>query len=187
MSEQAAFGTGSEPVESPASDRSYGRSFIEALHYADVRIVTAVPESRLKDVFQALPNEDGIRYVPVTNESEMPGVVAGAYFGGVRAMMLMENSGLRQACEPITRFAYAHKVPLVMAVTHRGEFGEPNWWGHNHSQVMIPLLEALRIPYQRLSTIDSLSESIDSAFVHADASQWPVCLILEGECVADVV
>lgn len=161
----------------------YARACLDAFHSAGVKIVTAVPESLLKSVFAALPHEPGIRYVRASNEADMPGIVAGAYLGGSRALMMMENSGLRQACEPIARFSHAHHVPLVMLVSHRGDFGEPNWWGHNHHQVMAPLLQALKIPMRIVNQIDVLESELTKAYTHADASQWPVCLVLGGECI----
>jgi sulfopyruvate decarboxylase subunit alpha len=172
-----------EPATGIQEQPRYVRAFLDALHAADVGLVTAVPESLLKGVFMALPEEPGIRYVRASNEADMPGIIAGAYFGGIRALMMMENSGLRQACEPIARFSHAHQVPLVMAVSHRGDYGEPNWWGHNHHQVMVPLLQALRIPMRIVDRIDRLEDEVTKAYLHADASQWPVCLVLGGECI----
>jgi sulfopyruvate decarboxylase subunit alpha len=97
--------------------------------------------------------------------------------------MIMENSGLRQACEPLARFALGRSVPMVMVVSFRGDLGERNWWGHNHAQTMIPILEALRITYRIISKIDELKPAIAKAFLHADSSQMPVALVLTGECV----
>jgi sulfopyruvate decarboxylase subunit alpha len=160
----------------------YAEEFVAALHDAGVSIVGALPESHLKSIYVALDRDPGIRYVRVSNEADLPGLVAGAYLGGSRALMMMENSGLRQACEPIARFAYAHHVPLVMVVSYRGDFGEKNWWGHNHAQVMQPLLDALRIPFRVVDRVDQIRSMVAKAFDHAIASQWPVCLVLTGEC-----
>jgi sulfopyruvate decarboxylase subunit alpha len=161
----------------------YARLFIEGLHEANVSIVTALPESLLKTVYKLLAKDPKLRYIPVTNEGEMPGIVAGAYLGGKRALMIMENSGLRQACEPIARFAFCHQLPMTMVMSFRGEWGEYNWWGHNHAQTMEPLLNALRIPYRFVRRLDEIKPSIRRALVHTDSSQWPVALVFSGECV----
>lgn len=162
---------------------TYAQAFVGALRKAGVSLVGTLPESLLKSVYVAIDRADDIRLVRVSNEQDLPGLIAGAYLGGKRALMITENSGLRQACEPIARFAFAHHVPLVMVVSYRGDFGEPNWWGHNHAQVMGPLLDALKIPYRVVNRIDDLDAAIEKAFVHADASQWPVCLVMTGECI----
>jgi sulfopyruvate decarboxylase subunit alpha len=162
--------------------KPYAQAFMDGLRAANVKIAGALPESHLKSIYVALGEADDITYVRVSNEADLPGLITGAYLGGVRALMISENSGLRQACEPISRLAYSHHMPLVMVVGYRGDFGEGNWWGHNHAQVMTPLLNALRIPFWVIDRVDMLAGAIEKAFVHADASQWPVCLVLTGEC-----
>jgi sulfopyruvate decarboxylase subunit alpha len=162
---------------------AYARLFMEGLADANVTIVAALPDSKLASVYRLCEADPRIRYVPVTNEAELPGIVAGAYLGGKRAVMIMENSGLRQGCEAIVRFAYCHGMPLVMVMSYRGELGEMNWWGHNHAEVMEPLLKALRIPYFFVDKNEKIKSSLVKAQIHANTSQWPVALIFMEECV----
>ena len=98
-----------------------------------------------------------------------------------KAMMVMGNSGLRQACEPIARFSFCHAMPLVMAMSFRGEWGERNWWGHNHAQTMEPILNALRIPFRFISKLTEIKPAIRKAYYHADSSNWPVAMVFTGE------
>lgn len=170
-------------LEATQKHVGYGEAVVEGLREAGIRLVTAVPESLLKDVYRRLPSDPDIRYIPVTNEAEMPGIMAGAYLGGTRGVMIMENSGLRQACEPLSRLAYVHHMPLVFIMGFRGDFGERNWWGHNHAQTMEPMLNALRFPYRVIRRIEDIKSHIKRAWLHADSSQWPVGLVLSGECV----
>ena len=167
----------------PTERELYAEVFMEALAQARVDLVTALPESLLKHIYRRLADQSVIRYVQVTNEAEMPGIVAGAYFGGVRAVMIMENSGLRQACEPIARFELSHQVPMVMIMPFRGDLGERNWWGHSHAQTMEPLLNALRIPFRHVRRLDELPSMLSKALDHAESSQLPVALVLGGECI----
>ncbi len=161
----------------------YARIFVEGLKEAGIGVVTALPESLLKSVYRLCATDPEIRYIPVTNEGEMPGICAGAYVVGAKALMIMENSGLRQASEPIARFSFRSGIPMVMALSYRGDFGEPNFWGHNHAQTMEPMLDALRIPYRFIRRHDQIKPALRRAFAHADASQWPAALIFSGNCV----
>jgi len=161
----------------------YARLFMEGLKEAGVSVVTALPESLLKTVYQLCSVDNEIRYIPVTNEGEMPGICAGTYLAGKKALMIMENSGIRQACEPLARFAFQNSMPLVIVMSHRGELGEQNWWGHNHTQTMEPILDALRIPFWYVREHEDVKPSIKKAFRHADGSNWPVALIFSGNCV----
>lgn len=157
-------------------------SVIRGIKRAGIEIATFLPESLLKRTYRAIIDDPGIRYIPVSNEADMPGIVAGAYLGGKRAIMMMENSGLRQACEPIARFWFSHQVPMVMIMALRGGFPEYNWWGHAHTQSMEPILNALRIPYWFVSRIDEIERYITGAWIHADSGQSPVALVFADEC-----
>lgn len=184
MENDLSVPTGSaDGQHSQGSLPAYCELLIRGLGEAGVSLVTAVPESLLRSAYAALAETRDIRYVRVANEAEMPGICAGAYLGGTRAVMMMENSGLRQACEPLTRLAWAHRLPMVLLMAHRGDFGERNWWGHNHAQTMGPILDALRFPYWHVRTLDEIRPSLRKAWDHADSSQWPVALVFEGECV----
>ena len=161
----------------------YARVFMEALKEAEVSVVTALPEGLLATVYRLCESDNAIRYIPVTNEAEMPGICAGTYLAGKRAVMIMENSGLRQACEPIARFTFQNAMPMVIMVSYRGEWGEQNWWGHNHTLTMEPLLKTLRVPFRHVSEIADIKPAIKRAFKHADGSNGPVALIFGGNCV----
>lgn len=161
----------------------YARLFVDALVDAGVFLVAAVPDSQLLGIHRLLRAQNKIKYVLAGNEADLPGICAGAYLGGKKAVMIMENSGLRQACEPISRFAFTHHVPMVMVMSYCGDFGERNWWAINHGQTMEPLLNALRIPFQVISDPADIKPNVGRAFLHADASQWPVALVLAGACL----
>jgi len=164
----------------------YARIFVDGLKEAGVGLVTALPESLLKSVYRLCAEDPDIRYIPVTNEGEMPGICAGAYCVGSRALMIMENSGIRQASEPIARFSFRSAIPMVMALSYRGDFGERNFWGHNHAQTMEPMLNALRIPFRYVRRVEQIKPAFVRAFAHADASQWPAALVFSGECAEGV-
>jgi hypothetical protein len=72
-------------------------------------------------------------------------------------------------------------MPLVMAMSFRGEWGERNWWGHNHAQTMEPILNALRIPFRFIARLDDIKPAIRKAYHHADSSNWPVAMVFTGE------
>ena len=91
----------------PDGTPDYARTFIDGLKEAGVGLVTALPESLLKSVYRLCAEDPDIRYIPVTNEGEMPGICAGAYVVGARALMMMETRGsARQASRSLGyRFA----------------------------------------------------------------------------------
>lgn len=173
----------STEVNASSHAPTYADLFVEGLKEANVEIVTALPESLLINIYRKVAEDKDIHYVQAASEQDLPGVVAGAYFAGKRSLMIMENSGLREACEPIARLIFGHRMPMVMVMPHRGDLGEYNWWGHGHSATMVPLLGALRIPHWFVVKLEDIKPSIKKALIHADAGQTAVALIFGGECV----
>src|SRR3990167_5004964 len=51
----------------------YAQLFIEGLKEAGVSVVGAVPESLLAGVYRGCARDNSLRYIPVTNEGELPG------------------------------------------------------------------------------------------------------------------
>ena len=70
----------------------------EAIYYAfkDIGIdfVVSVPCVNLSRILDMLDADDEITHIPVTREEEGIGICAGAYLGGKKPAILMQNSGL---------------------------------------------------------------------------------------------
>lgn len=162
---------------------SLADELITALKRAGVGLAAGVPESMLKSIYFALAEDPDIRYVNCANETDAVGIVVGAYFGGTRAVAIMENSGIRQACEAIARLGITHQCPMTIIMPFRGELGEKNWWGDTHGVTLEPVLHALRVRYEFIDRVHKLRSAVQKALDHADAAQRPVALILTGECL----
>src|SRR5690606_13057031 len=117
-----------------------------------------------------LRDDPDLRYIPVTHEGEGAAVVAGSWVGGKRAVLVMENSGLRTACEALCRFGTTHEIPVPMIMSYRGDWGEPTFWGHSHGVAMEPLLDALRIPYRIINHEDEIVPTVRRAIIHSHTS-----------------
>jgi len=92
-----------------------------------VRQVGYVPDaghSRLIALCEADPN---IADVVLTTEEEGIGLLAGAWLGGERGVLLMQSSGAGN-CINTASLAKVCRFPLVMIVTMRGKWGEANPW-----------------------------------------------------------
>ena len=124
------------------------KKILDALEEAQVKVITFLPESSLKPLYTYLLEQDKFEVIPVPNESTGVCIAAGAWMGGKRSVMIMENSGLRVASEALARLGLPLQIPVVLLMSYRGDFGEENWWGINHGITMEPILNALRIPYK---------------------------------------
>lgn len=80
---------------------------------------SGVPCSFLKYLINyAINNCD---YVMAANEGDAVATAAGAYLGGKKSVVLMQNSGLTNATSPLTSLNYSFKLPVLGFVSLRGE------------------------------------------------------------------
>ena len=156
---------------------------IRGLKRAGVSIVCYLPDSLFKDLYPALDADPDIRTIRVTNEGEGAAICGGVFLSGKRAVLVMENSGLRAAAEPLARMGLGAGIPVVMLMSYRGEFGENNWWAIPHGITMEPLLAALRIPYQVVREEDAVERALVEAFSLAYAVYYHAAVALGGEVV----
>ena len=83
-------------MEPSTQSPRYAQLFIEGLQEANVTVAAAVPESPLAGVYRMCAKDNAIRYIPVTNEAELPGICAGTYLVGKKG--LRATAGLRADC-----------------------------------------------------------------------------------------
>jgi sulfopyruvate decarboxylase subunit alpha len=158
---------------------------INGLKQAGVEVVTALPDSLLYDVYRGIAHDEAFRYIPVTNEGEGASICAGAWLGGKRSALIMENSGLRVASEALARLGLSSGVPVVMLMPYRGEFGEKFHWGINHGITMEPMLNALRIPYTIVRAAEQIETSIIEAVDHSITSLYHTAVIFGRELLSE--
>lgn len=144
---------------------------------AGVEVVVALPDSLLAPLCYKIKFSERIRYIQATHESDCVGIACGLSLSGVRSLVLMENSGLRNACETIARLQFSHHIFTCYLVSDRGAFGERNWWGQAHHETMLPMLSMLRIPWEYLNAISELPGALGRAFDTLAAGQSGAALI----------
>lgn len=82
---------------------------------------SGVPCSFLKYLINYAIND--CDYVMAANEGDAVATAAGAYIGGKKSVVLMQNSGLTNATSPITSLNYSFQLPVLGFVSLRGEPG----------------------------------------------------------------
>ena len=116
-----------------------GRIF-EALRGQHVRQVAYVPDAGHKTLIDLCTGESTMVMVPLTTEEEGIALLAGAWLGGQRGVLLMQSSGVGN-CMTMLSLARTCRFPLVMLVTMRGEAGEFNPWQVPMGRTAAPVLE----------------------------------------------
>ncbi len=157
---------------------AHSKLVFDALKACDVRLISALPETWLVHLIQLAEDDPQTTLLRLAKEEEGVGISAGAHLAGVKSAMLMQNHGFLAAINGIVSLAQLYRVPLLMLMSYRGEFGEPDPWQTEGGLTTVPLLEALRIPYDRLDDPGEVQARIRKAQTLAESALRPVALLL---------
>ena len=103
------------------------RDIFEAFRAAGVSQVAYVPDAGHATLIEACAADEGMRAIALTTEEEGIAVLAGAWLGGARGVLLMQSSGVGN-CINMLSLAETCRFPLAMFVTMRGQWHEFNPW-----------------------------------------------------------
>ena len=95
------------------------------LQEMSIRQVVYVPDAGHSRLIDLCRGDSEIEATVLTTEEEGIGVLAGAWLGGERGVLLMQSSGVGNCINTLS-LAKACGFPLVMIVTMRGQWGEAN-------------------------------------------------------------
>jgi sulfopyruvate decarboxylase alpha subunit len=118
---------------------SWPDEIFEVLMNSQVRQVAYVPDSGHARLIQRCHEDDEITAVALTTEEEGVALLTGAWLGGQRGALLMQSSGVGN-CINMLSLPRVCRIPLLMLVTMRGQWGEFNPWqvpmGQNTQDVL---------------------------------------------------
>jgi phosphonopyruvate decarboxylase len=143
---------------------------------------TGVPCSLIEDLIAVLERGAGAPYVAAVREDAAVGVAAGAWFGGRRPVVLMQNSGLGTSLNALASLSLMYGLPVLLVITWRG-FGGKDAPEHILTGEISPkLLELLGVPH-RILTLDSLDADLAWAAAEMDTRLVPVALLVPPRVV----
>jgi sulfopyruvate decarboxylase alpha subunit len=122
-----------------ADAENWPNLIFEKLREFDVRHVTYVPDSGHARLIELCHAANEIKPTVLTTEEEGIGILAGAWLGGERGVLLMQSSGVGNCINTLS-LARVCAFPLLMIVTMRGEWGEANPWQVPMGQIAADIL-----------------------------------------------
>lgn len=158
---------------------------IRGLEEAGINFVSGLPDGWQRNVHELVEQNDAFRYAPACNEGVAFSMCAGAWLGGMKSALIIENSGIRVAAEYIARISLGTGVPVTMVCSYRGDVGETEHWAIPHGIVAEPLLVALRIKYLVVRHVEELAQAIKRAKRLSEAQLHPAAVLVSGDCVWD--
>lgn len=151
----------------------------KGLKDAGINFVVSVPCINLKKLIELINSDDEIKHVPVTREEEGFGVCAGAYMGGLKPAILMQNSGLGNSVNVLASLMKLYNFPILMIISHRGTFGEGIYGQVPMSKATTKIFDSLDISYYKVENPDESREIVKKAWDLSLVSEEPYALLFD--------
>jgi len=132
------------------------------LRQQDVRQIGYVPDGGLKRIIALARADKAMRAVALTTEEEGIALASGAWLGGERCAVLMQSSGVGN-CINMLGMAIECRIPLLMIVTMRGQWGEFNPWQLPMAQSSAAVLSAVGVIVQSVEQESDIAATVDAA------------------------
>ena len=147
---------------------------------AGVDFVASVPCINLQELLSMVDADPEITNVPSTREEEGVGICAGAYLGGKKPALMMQNSGLGNSINALASLNSLYKIPLLMIISHRGGKGETIVGQVPMGKLTPKLLDSMEIP-KFAPTLAEAEETVARAWQLAQADGTPTAVLLDIE------
>ena len=154
-------------------------AIIEELKKNNFTHVVWLPDSETNFMYQLLTNELTLDLVPVCREGETMAIAAGLWVGGMKPVVLIQNTGIFESGDSIRGLGLDINQPLVMLVGYRG------WSRHgittdSAARFIEHILHAWGISYYLIETDDDAGR-ITSALEEAERTNKPVAVLVGTE------
>jgi sulfopyruvate decarboxylase subunit alpha len=154
------------------------QSVYKGLKDAGINFIVSIPCVNLGKLLEIIDLDNEIIHVPVTREEEGFGIAAGAYMGGMKPAILMQNSGLGNSVNVLASLYNLYKIPILMIMSHRGTKGEFMGAQVPMGNATPLILDALNIPYFNPNKEDA-QDIIKKSWDIAKSKGVPVGILLE--------
>lgn len=147
----------------------------------NIKYVVTVPDSlsskliRKEQLFRR-----GITYIQALNELSAVSISSGLNITGERTLCVIENSGIRFACDVISRFELCHKIHNMYMVSGRGDIGEENWWGIFHDSITKEIITNLPIKHCTVNSVSELEDAIKKSIKSFATEQVSTLIVLSS-------
>ena len=146
---------------------------------AGINFIVSVPCANLKKLLEMIDEDEEIKHVPVTREEEGFAICAGAYMGGLKPAILMQNSGLGNSVNVLASLIKLYNFPILMIISHRGTFGEGVYGQVPMSKATTKIFDSLDLTYYKVNYPSETQEIVKKAWNLSLISEEPIALLFD--------
>jgi sulfopyruvate decarboxylase subunit alpha len=155
------------------------QAVFDGLKKAGIDFVVSVPCVNLGKVMEMVDCDPDIIHVPVTREEEGFGIAVGAYMGGKKPAILMQNSGLGNSINVLASLFRLYQFPILMIISHRGTEGEFMSAQIPMGEATPGLLDTLEIAYIIPESPEEALKLLPEAWLLAELGGSPLGILLD--------
>ena len=175
------------PAEQAAEmQASWPEEIFAILQRFDVRKVPYVPDAGHSELIQWVLGSSTMRGIPLTTEEEGVALLAGAWAGGQRGVLLMQSSGVGN-CVNMLSLTQIFRFPFLTLVTMRGEWGEFNPWQVPMGSSTQGVFELSGIRALRATEPAEVKDVMEAAASQAYNACTPTALLLSQRLIGTKV
>ena len=141
---------------------SWPEEVFHELQAPRIRQVAYVPDAGHSDLIRLCHADASMRPVSLTTEEEGVAMLAGAWLGGDRGVLLLQSSGAGN-CINMLSLNRECRIPLLALVAMRGEWGEFNPWQIPMGQSTQAALETAGVYVYRVDAATEVAETVRAA------------------------
>ena len=142
-----------------------------------VHVVGYVPDAGHTDLIKRVHADNDMRPVLLSTEEEGVSLLAGAWLGNKRGVMLMQSSGVGN-CINMLSLAKLTRFPFFTIVTMRGEFGEFNPWQVPMGSTTPDALRLMDLQVLRADHPDEVGNVVEAGARFAYEGGTPAAVLL---------
>lgn len=164
------------------------QEFVEITRNKGFEYYAGVPCSFLTPFINYVINDPNLTYISSANEGDALATICGLNIGGKKGIVMMQNSGLGNAINPLTSLAYTFRIPFILITTLRGDPNLKDEPQHElMGQITEKMLDLMEIPWEYFPTLATeISPLLDRIENYFNQESRPYALVMRKGTVAPV-
>ncbi|MFQ6010799.1 MAG: thiamine pyrophosphate-binding protein [Nitrososphaerales archaeon] len=151
---------------------------VKGLKEVGVDIVSTLPENATTKLVSLISKESKIIHVPLAREEEGFGISTGAYLGGKKPAIIIQNSGFLNSLGAITELNIMCQIPVLVLISHVGYPGEHYVIHPPLGRMAESVTKSIELPCLLLDRPEEVRDIIKRAQLLCEVSKLPVLLMM---------
>ena len=161
-------------------DNVWQKETFSALRRQGIDLVCHVPDAGHAKVIEMCEADNEVDCITCTSEEEGIHMLSGAWLGGRKGAMLLQSSGVGNIINALA-MPNTCRIPILIIVTMRGEYGEFNPWQVPMGQGTPVCLEAMGVRLYRAEEPGQVASAVENMARLAYDSQQLCAVLLSQE------